>query len=124
MVALALSCAAHILGGGAPPRLLQMLVLAVGTGAVSLLLTGRRRGTLTIGLALAADQAVTHLVLMGLSVPTSCGAVLGGNAMAAPATAPITTDAVNARTTAETTTRSLNLSRMPNLSMAGSPAAG
>lgn len=82
MVALALSCAAHVLGGGAPPRLLQVLVLAVGTGGVALLLTGRRCGTLTIGLALAADQAVIHLVLMGSSVPTSCGAVAGGDGMA------------------------------------------
>lgn len=81
-VALALSCAAHVLGGGAPPRLLQVLVLAVGTGGVALLLTGRRCGTLSIGLALAADQAVIHLVLMGSSVPTSCGAVAGGEGMA------------------------------------------
>lgn len=81
-VALALSCAAHVLGGGAPPRLLQVLVLAVGTGGVALLLTGRRCGTLTIGLALAADQAVIHLALMGSSVPTSCGAAAGGDGMA------------------------------------------
>lgn len=62
--AFALSVCAHVLAGGTPPSVTASLVLGGATVWVSLFLTGRRRGALSIVGAMGLLQLLLHEALM------------------------------------------------------------
>lgn len=78
----ALSCAAHLLGGGHRPSLPAVVGLVVPLLVAAFVLLGRRRGPLTVGAALVIGQGLVHQTLMLTGMPASAGLPAG---MAPPA---------------------------------------
>lgn len=79
---LALSCTAHLLGGGHRPSLLAVVGLAVPLLVASLLLLGRRRGPLTVAAALVIGQALVHETLMLTGMPSAAVPASAAHSMA------------------------------------------
>ncbi|MBT0773014.1 hypothetical protein KIH74_28990 [Kineosporia sp. J2-2] len=69
--AVALSAAAHVLGGGSSPSTLVLVVLGLFLAPVASLAAGRLRGPLAVGLTMIAVQAGLHR-LFGLLGPAAC----------------------------------------------------
>jgi hypothetical protein len=77
LVAFTLGLAGHLAGGGAAPAALPSAGLAVGAMWVSIFLTGRRLGVLSLGAVLGGSQLVLHQGFTALAPSTGC-AVLAG----------------------------------------------
>jgi hypothetical protein len=72
LVCVALGLTGHLVGGGRAPSLWALLILGVPMGAVSLILTSRRRGLPAIGATVAVTQLSLHQALMWLTAGPAC----------------------------------------------------
>jgi len=77
-----LSCAAHLLGGGQVPSFLAVVAIGAPMLVAAFLLVGRRRGPVTVGIALIVGQAYVHESLMLVSMPVALAPMPGGHMMA------------------------------------------